>query len=204
MATVHDVAAYILRKQGSMTTWKLQKLAYYSQAWSLVWDERPLFRAPIQAWANGPVIRALYDKHKGQFRVSAWPDGDHSKLTPSEKATINGVLDFYGDKTSQWLSDLTHNERPWQEARGPLPPGERGCAEISHASMHEYYSGLSGGQETQGGPGQGREGGSQALSRPPHGRARRILPLQAHLELLHPRHQRPSGLRLAAPRCQRF
>ena len=37
MASVYDVAAYILEKQGAMTTWKLQKLVYYSQAWSLVW-----------------------------------------------------------------------------------------------------------------------------------------------------------------------
>ena len=43
MASVFDVAAYILEKQGEMTTLKLQKLVYYSQAWSLVWDEKPLF-----------------------------------------------------------------------------------------------------------------------------------------------------------------
>jgi uncharacterized phage-associated protein len=146
MATVHDVAAYILRKHGSMTTWKLQKLAYYSQAWSLVWDERPLFRARIEAWANGPVIRALYDKHKGQFRVSRWTDGNPSKLTEDERAAVEAVLKFYGSKTSQWLSDLTHSEAPWREARGTLAPGERGSQEITLESMHRYYSGLSASQ----------------------------------------------------------
>ena len=55
-----DVAAYILRKQGTMPAMKLQKLVYYSQAWSLVWDDRPIFRDRIYAWANGPVIRNLY------------------------------------------------------------------------------------------------------------------------------------------------
>jgi uncharacterized phage-associated protein len=144
MVSVHDVAAYILRRRGSITTWKLQKLVYYSQAWSLVWDEQPLFRARIEAWANGPVIRALYDKHKGQFKVSRWPDGDPSKLTADERATVDAVLKFYGPKTSQWLSDLTHNEAPWREARGTLAPGERGSQEISRESMHRYYSGLSG------------------------------------------------------------
>lgn len=143
MASVHDVAAYILRKSGSITTWKLQKLVYYSQAWALVWDERPLFRARIEAWANGPVIRALYDKHKGKFKVSRWPAGDSSKLTREERATVDAVLKFYGPKTSQWLSDLTHNEAPWCEARGTLAPGERGSREISLESMHRYYSGLS-------------------------------------------------------------
>ena len=32
MATVFDVAKYILKKQGKMSTWKLQKLCYYAQA----------------------------------------------------------------------------------------------------------------------------------------------------------------------------
>ena len=33
MASVFDVSAYILDRQGPMTTWKLQKLVHYSQAW---------------------------------------------------------------------------------------------------------------------------------------------------------------------------
>ena len=35
MASVFDVAAYILEKKGEMSTLKLQKLVYYAQAWSL-------------------------------------------------------------------------------------------------------------------------------------------------------------------------
>src|SRR5262245_19232502 len=126
MASVHDVAAYILKKHGrQITTWKLQKLAYYCQSWSLVWDERPLFQARVEAWANGPVVPALYQEHRGQFQVNSWPKGDPDQLTRSERETVDGVLAFYGDKTSQWLSDLTHAERPWREARGTLAPGER-------------------------------------------------------------------------------
>ncbi len=144
MASVHDVAAYILEQLGPVTTWKLQKLIYYCQAWALVWDEKPLFRARIEAWANGPVVPALYREHKGQFRVTRWPQGDSSRLTDTERETVEAVLKFYGPKTSQWLSDLTHNEKPWQDARGTLPAGERGSEEITLASMHEYYSGLGG------------------------------------------------------------
>ena len=44
-ADVFDVAKYILTKQGMMSTWKLQKLCYYAQAWSLAWTgENPFFR----------------------------------------------------------------------------------------------------------------------------------------------------------------
>lgn len=60
MATVFDVAEYILQKLGEVTTMKLQKLVYYCQAWSLVWDEQPLFEDDFQAWANGPVCPALF------------------------------------------------------------------------------------------------------------------------------------------------
>lgn len=140
--SVHDVAAYILQKQGQMTTMKLQKLVYYCQAWSLVWDEAPLFPEEIEAWANGPVVRELYDKHKGSFTISTWRYGDPSKLTQKQKNTIKSVLKYYGDKSSQWLSDLTHMEDPWKDARQGLTPADRGNREITLASMNEYYSSL--------------------------------------------------------------
>ena len=41
MASVHDVAAFILADLGWVGAMKLQKLVYYAQAWSLVWDEQP-------------------------------------------------------------------------------------------------------------------------------------------------------------------
>ena len=144
MASVFDVAAYLLEKCGSMTHMRLQKLIYYSQAWSLVWDEKPLFNDKIEAWANGPVVPSLASKLKGRFRVNKnhLDKGAASNLTPAQRDTINGVLDFYGHRDAQWLSDLTHMEAPWREARKGLAPGERGQQEISHASLAEYYGSL--------------------------------------------------------------
>ena len=141
MATVHDVAAYILKRRGQMTAMKLQKLVYYSQAWALVWDERPIFPERIEAWANGPVVFELYDRHRGRFKVSEW-DGDYHALENSERETIEIVLDFYGKMSSQELSNLTHQEDPWREARKGLGAGERGGREITHAAMAEYYGSL--------------------------------------------------------------
>ena len=140
MASVHDVAAYILDKSGMMTAMKLQKLVYYSQAWSLVWDDAPLFRERIEAWTNGPVVPALYDKHRGQLQVRSWSSGDPTALTRTQRETVDAVLKFYGKRSSQWLSDLTHREAPWVKARIGVAAGERGRKEISHASMVEYYS----------------------------------------------------------------
>lgn len=142
MANVHDVSAYILKRWGAMTAMKLQKLVYYSQAWGLVWDEEPLFLEQIQAWANGPVVRELYEVHRGQFRVDSNPLGDPGALTDDQINTVNAILPFYGKMASQQLSDLTHREAPWRDARKGLEPGERGNREITHESMAEYYGSL--------------------------------------------------------------
>ncbi|MFO0836454.1 MAG: DUF4065 domain-containing protein [Phycisphaerales bacterium] len=143
MASVLDVAEYILKKGGSMTAMKLQKLVYYSQAWSLVWDDKPLFKERIEAWANGPVCPKLYQAHRGEFSVSAGHfNGDASVLNSEQCETVDSVLKHYGDKTPQWLSDLTHAELPWREARVGMSASERGSTEITHASMVEYYGSL--------------------------------------------------------------
>lgn len=144
MANVFDVAKYILKSRGRTTTVKLQKLVYYSQAWSLVWDENPLFRNKIQAWANGPVIPTLFQTHKGKLYVNArnFPQGNISRLSKYQKETVDSVLDHYGDKSAQWLVDLSHLEDPWREARRGCKPGEKCSNEITSGAMMEYYSGL--------------------------------------------------------------
>ena len=143
LVSVSDVAAYILRRSGPLPAMKLQKLVYYCQAWSLVWDDQALFREHIEAWANGPVAPELYSSHRGKYKVGRSDvGGDPRKPNRVQRETIEAVLDYYGDKTSHWLSDLTHSEAPWRKARKGLRAGQRGSQTISHASMAEYYGGL--------------------------------------------------------------
>lgn len=142
MASAHDVASYILKSVGPLSAMKLQKLVYYSQAWSLVWDDSPIFEERIEAWANGPVCPELYNLHKGKFVLDEWPHGDASRLEPRFRETIDAVIEYYNQFEAYQLSRLTHAERPWIEAREGLEPGERGNSEITHASMAEYYGSL--------------------------------------------------------------
>ncbi|MCY4298037.1 MAG: DUF4065 domain-containing protein [Flavobacteriaceae bacterium] len=137
-----DVAAYILDKLGEMSAWKLQKLVYYSQVWSLVWDGKRLFDQKIEAWINGPVCRELYEIHKGRFEINDIDCGDKNALNETQKESVDAVLKYYGDKSPQWLADLTHLENPWRLARESLNPNERGNIEISLESMAEYYESL--------------------------------------------------------------
>jgi uncharacterized phage-associated protein len=145
MTNVFDVAIYILEKIGPVSAMKLQKLVYYSQAWSLVWDDSTLFDNKIEAWASGPVVRELYEKHRGKFMVSAddfraFQSGE--KFTKNQEETIDIVLKSYADKSAQWLSDQTHSETPWRTAREGLSDTDRGNQEIPLDSMAEYYSSL--------------------------------------------------------------
>lgn len=142
MAKVQDVAAYIIAKMHPLDAMKLQKLLYYAQAWSLVWDKRPLFAAKVEAWANGPVVREVFKTYQGQYKVSAPLRGDKDVLNPTEKQTVDAILKFYGPKTGFFLSQLTHRERPWLDARKGLAPGDLGDQEITKAAMAEYYGSL--------------------------------------------------------------
>lgn len=137
MPSVLDVAQYILDARGPMTTMKLQKLVYYSQAWSIVWTDDLLFPEEIEAWKNGPVVRPLWEATRGSFRVSRIPGADSNKLWEGDRDTVDRVLQFYSGHDAQWLSDLTHLEDPWKDAyaQGQNSP-------ITPEAMAEYYSSL--------------------------------------------------------------
>ena len=142
--SIFNVAAYVIDKCGEMTTMKLEKLVYYCQAWSLAWDGEPLFEEEFEAWANGPVSPTLFAKHKGKFRVGkeTFSDVDLTMFNKDQIATMDAVIRDLGNKTSHWLSDLTHSEIPWQEARNGCSPGERCSNIIDKDSMQQYYGSL--------------------------------------------------------------
>lgn len=148
MANVFDAAKYILERTGPITTMKLQKLLYYAQAWSLVWDDEELFPEEFEAWANGPVCKELYDWHAGRFKVAA--DDVPSELlstngdpfTESQKETMDIIIRDYGNDTGHMLSELSHREAPWCDARRGLAPGMRCSNIITKESMYMYYDAL--------------------------------------------------------------
>lgn len=142
MANVVDVAAYALNELGSASTMKLQKIVFYSQAYNLVKYNRPLFDEEIQAWANGPVVPALFSLHRRQFVIkkgffSGWAKGC---LSAQDASVVDHVVNRLGEKSGAELSELTHNEDPWRNARKGVPESERSNNIISNASIRDYYS----------------------------------------------------------------
>jgi uncharacterized phage-associated protein/predicted RNase H-like HicB family nuclease len=147
--SVHDLAAYILGTRGPMDAMKLQKLLYYCQAWSLAWDDVPLFREHIQAWVEGPVVREAFELHQGDFKVHVHPLGDAGRVVGRAMLVADAVLDFYGVMSGTALSNLSHSEAPWRDARTGLAPTEKGNTEIRPNSMRTFYASLSENAPTQ-------------------------------------------------------
>lgn len=144
MVTVFDVAKYILDKYGAMSAMKLQKLIYYSQAMSMVWDDVPLFNDDFEAWAKGPVCRSLFNAHRGMFMLNDSEflepyKPDVSRLNTEQRETIDAVVSSLIDYPPYALSDMVHKEKPWLDARGDLPNGDRCQNIITKNSMLEYY-----------------------------------------------------------------
>jgi len=144
MTTVFDVAHYILNRVGGMTSMKLQKLVYYSQAWSLAWDDMPLFDDDFEAWANGPVCPTLFGAHKGHFTLSGefFSKYNPKGLSGVQVETIDIVLEDYAQLKPHELSSLTHSEYPWKQARGDTPPGMPCTNIIEKEVMRDFYAGL--------------------------------------------------------------
>lgn len=144
MCSIVDVADYILEKYGTMTTMKLQKLAFYSQARTLVVNGVPLFDEDFEAWANGPVSPVLYALHKGKFLVHPGDLGSAGEkaaaLEPGVVASVDGACGFLSTLSGNQLSQMTHAEAPWMRARKGCSDGDCCRAVIAKESMKGYYS----------------------------------------------------------------
>jgi uncharacterized phage-associated protein len=136
-----DVASYILQEKGRLTGYQLQKLLYYSHAWCLVTQGRPLFEEEVRAWGYGPVVCEVYREHARQYTVTMSDlTGDPSRLTPSDAAVVDAVLDSYGDLTGEQIEDLSHHEDPWRRAYDGTSTWHSPV--ISDEATADYYSAL--------------------------------------------------------------
>jgi uncharacterized phage-associated protein len=140
MANVDDVAAAILQKTGSITSMKLQKLIYYTQAWHLARVGERLFEDRIEAWRQGPVTPAIQKKHRKKYTVTNWPTGDARQLQTHERATVDWVLDKYSHLSGESLSRITHLELPWRSTRQLLSDDQPSTDEIPVDEMRHYYA----------------------------------------------------------------
>lgn len=141
MTTIFDVARYILEKRNNVTAYELQKLCYYSQAWSLALEGNRLFGERFEAWVNGPACRDLFRSHKGNFIVSRsdLTEGDRDNISPNACDVIDSVLEKYQGMSGDELRERTHSELPWQYARRGYKDGAYCKVKINEDIMRDYY-----------------------------------------------------------------
>ncbi len=142
--SVLDVASALLAVKGPMDTYQLQKLCYYAQAQYVAFYNTRLFREPIEAWPNGPVVRELWRRHAGRRRVADLPEGDSAAVArqPAAADIVQAVLAEYGSFDGQQLVELTHREQPWRDARQGLRPKQASRNEIPVEALRDYYRGF--------------------------------------------------------------
>lgn len=135
MADIFDVAQYLKQRYDIYENKKIQKLCYYIQSWYLCLREKPLFSNNFEAWVNGPVCSELYK----DIRYDCFQLGNVNNLSESDKQIIDVVYNVYGKFTADQLSERTHNETPWIEARKGIPRYENSIIRITKSSMKKYF-----------------------------------------------------------------
>lgn len=146
-ASALDVANYFLElaeaDEKSVDPMKLQKLLYYAQGWALVEnDGMGLFEEPIEAWTWGPVVHLVWKAHPGSRPIHL--DEYLYDLDDDDKAIIAEVWESYKRYSSTELSDMTHHERPWLEARKNLRKDVSSDVPLSLVTMWETIAEVAG------------------------------------------------------------
>src|SRR5687768_63150 len=88
---------------------KLQKLLFYSQAWSLAVLGKSLFKEDFQAWTHGPVLPSIYHENKGNFYLTE-TDIQEQEVASDIQEVLDDVLEIYGERSGKYLEELTHCE----------------------------------------------------------------------------------------------
>ena len=134
-APIMKVAGYLQQRKADLTSFRLQKLLYYSQGISGAFQSEPLFSDVCQAWVAGPVYRDMFNKYKNDSIDKMLGD----LLNADEQEIIDDVLECFGLYDGDTLVLFTHNETPWIETRGDLPPDAHSDRIIPLDSIVRYF-----------------------------------------------------------------
>lgn len=122
MISIIEAAKYLVylsyeKKNSSLTPLKLQKLLYFAQGWSFVWDDKPLFNEDFVAWQYGPVNIEVYTYfHKYGRDEIPLKEGISSVADSDSEKTLEVVWNKYAYYSAFELVELTHSQEPWKHA----------------------------------------------------------------------------------------
>lgn len=140
-----DIANWFInqfdKESGDVVTHlKVQKLLYYSEAWSQILLNKELFEENLEAWAHGPVVREVFN----EFKDSGWQPLSITRdliVMPGDvESVLDQVMEAYGEASAKTLENMTHKDKPWIEARGSLDPEARCNVVIPKAAIESYFT----------------------------------------------------------------
>ena len=142
-----DIAAHLIRlaaieeEPDLLSPMRLQKLLYYVQGWALAELDQPAFADSIEAWRHGPVVPEVYSRFK-EFGKSVIPIDavEDPNLSEFERELVDQVWDAYKRCSATALSEMTHRELPWIEAREGLMDNDHSKREIRTESIRSFFA----------------------------------------------------------------
>ena len=121
---------YFEKYKKNMDEMKMHKLMYFAQRESLMYNNEKLFKADFYGWKYGPVLKSVRSQYMGKrFKLV------QSDVSDKTVALLDKVLDRYGNLSSWQLSNLSHGELSWKQARRNLKPDVNGDTKLSLNAM---------------------------------------------------------------------
>ena len=126
MERILDVAQFICSEYKRISgdkidEMKLHKLLYFAQRESFAITGQPLFSEEMKGWKYGPVsVDVRFHYNEGEI------EADTKEIDDESAYILRYVILEYGSIASWKLSDITHQEQSWQNAREGLGPAENG------------------------------------------------------------------------------
>ena len=130
MDRIIDVAAYTIKKYKEISAeqldeMKLHRLLYFTQRESFAITGAPAFEGVFEGWKFGPVCREVRNAYcNGEILVKT------NDISDTLKYIVNNIILEYGSLASWKLSELSHKDSSWQNARVGLSPDENGDVQI--------------------------------------------------------------------------
>jgi uncharacterized phage-associated protein len=148
MAAASQIAEWIIRYRAEngapIDPISLQKMLYYAQAFRLARQGEPLFRERFKAWVHGPVIPQVWKRFPSDPSHLIMPEenGPKPQVDDSIEEQLRDVVDYFSRRNPFTISEATHNEDPWREARGSRAWYEPSDEPIPTERIKSYYAGL--------------------------------------------------------------
>jgi len=137
MDKILNVADYIIHRYKELTNepldeMKLHKLLYFTQREAFAVIGEPAFEGDFEGWKFGPVSREVRTNFMdGEIVVPT------AAISDTVAYIVNNVIQEYGSLASWKLSELSHRESSWLNARKGLAKGENGNRVIRLEDIRE-------------------------------------------------------------------